>query len=106
MEKHNLKYEPKYFQVWEKPYSTQNPSVKTNETNLIQYIYNGLYFEKDRKEKNWSRLPDIFSDKLPFDISKENLGDIQPKDGEEDEKHHEYDAEEHARLTAGTDIVQ
>lgn len=34
----------------------------------IYYKYNGLYFEKERKERNWSRLPDIFSDKLPEGI--------------------------------------
>lgn len=32
------------------------------------YRYTGLYFEKDRKERNWSRLPDLYSDKLPPEV--------------------------------------
>lgn len=31
------------------------------------FIYNGEYWENDRKHLDWSRLPDIFTDKMPFD---------------------------------------
>ena len=51
-----IEYQPKYFKIdlndtGDKPY----------------YIYNYMYFEKERKEKDWRRLPDIFSEKEPED---------------------------------------
>ena len=54
-EKNGIEHKPSYFEEWENP----------DDNNMIYWKYNGLYFEKDRKEKNWSRLPDLFSDKLP-----------------------------------------
>jgi hypothetical protein len=105
MEKNNIKHEPKYFTIWEKPFSEGNPSVKHNETSVFQYRYNGQYFEKDRKNRDWSRLPDLFSDKIPFEIDAKALSELPSKDVEEDEKPHVYDAEEHARIEAGADIV-
>jgi hypothetical protein len=58
MEKKSITYKPQYFDEW------QNP----DDPSQTYYRYNGLYFEKDRKERNWERLPDIFTDKLPDDF--------------------------------------
>ena len=68
MEKNGIEHKPKYFEPWTDPPSAGNPSVKHTQNDPIQYKYNGLYFEKDRKNKDWSRLPDLFSDKLPDGI--------------------------------------
>ena len=57
-EKNGIKPPLLYFEEYENPL----------DNNQIYYRYNGLYFEKDRKERNWSRLPDIYSDKLPEGI--------------------------------------
>ena len=32
------------------------------EDNQEYFIYNGNYFEIDRKNQNWDRLPDLFSE--------------------------------------------
>jgi len=37
------------------------------EDNLNYWVYNNEYFEKDKKNQDWSRLPDLYSDALPFD---------------------------------------
>lgn len=58
MEKHGQEHKPKYFDEWKNPEDPDN----------IYYIYNGLYFEKDRKERNWQRLPDLYSEQLPPEI--------------------------------------
>jgi hypothetical protein len=57
-EKHKIEPKPFYFTAYDNP---EDPSLK-------YYRYNGLYYENDRPKKDWSRLPDIFSDKLPPEI--------------------------------------
>jgi hypothetical protein len=54
-EKHNITHKPIYFEEW----------VNPNDDNQVYYRYNGQYWEKDRQNKDWSRLPDIYSDQLP-----------------------------------------
>jgi hypothetical protein len=54
-EKNNITHKPAYFDEWKNP----------DDPEQLYYKYNGLYFENDRKELDWSRLPDIYSDKLP-----------------------------------------
>ena len=51
MDKNNIEYKPKYFEEFKNPYHN-------NET---YYRYNGRYWDDDRKNRNWSRLPDIFN---------------------------------------------
>ena len=97
MEKNGISHQPKYFERWSDPPSTGNPNIKQTQNDSIQYRYNGLYFEKDRKNKDWSRLPDLFSDKLPEGIDgSENV----PVNEDEDEKHIEYNAEDHQKITS------
>jgi hypothetical protein len=50
---------PYYFDEW------QNPDDPTQ----TYYKYNGLYFEKDSKDRNWSRLPDLYTENLPAEIA-------------------------------------
>ncbi len=57
MEKKGIEYKPVYFDGWKNP----------DDPSQIYYRYNGTYFEKDRKEGNWGRLPDIFNEKYPDD---------------------------------------
>lgn len=47
-----------YFEPWNNP----------DDDSIIYYKYNGLYWEKDWKEKEWSRLPDLYSERLPAEI--------------------------------------
>ena len=48
----NQEHQPKYFDV-----------VKIDEINKKAfYKYNGLYFERDRLNQDWSRLPDIYNE--------------------------------------------
>ncbi len=96
MEKNGIEHKPKYFVPWSDPPSHGNPNVKHTQKDPLQYIYNGLYFENDRKKKDWSRLPDLFSEKLPDGV--ENTESIPP--GDEDEQQFVYDAEEHKRITS------
>ncbi len=57
-EKHEITPKPLYFEEWHNP----------DDPDKIYYRYNGLYFEKDRPTKDWSRLPDLFTEKLPPEI--------------------------------------
>jgi len=57
-EKNNIEHKPFYFDEW------KNPDDET----LTYYRYNGKYWEEDRAKKDWSRLPDLYSDKLPAEI--------------------------------------
>ena len=57
-EKNKIEPKPFYFDEW------QNP----DDPKQTYYKYNNLYFEKDSKEKNWSRLPDIYSASFPPEI--------------------------------------
>ena len=59
MEKSGTKYKPAYFEEW-----VDNPDFP----NDTYYLYNSQYFEKDRKKLDWSRLPDLYSDKIPAEI--------------------------------------
>lgn len=61
-EKFGIHPKPFYFDEW------QNP----DDPSRTYYKYNGLYFEKDSKEKNWARLPEIFSETLPPEIDEFN----------------------------------
>ena len=53
-EKHKIEHKPVYFDKWDNP----------DHPGEVYYKYNGTYFEKDRKTLDWSRCPDIYSDKL------------------------------------------
>lgn len=55
-ETNNLDYKPAYF------VEELNP-----EDGLMYWKYNHKYFEQDRKSQDWSRLPDLFTEKLPFE---------------------------------------
>lgn len=52
----NMEYQPAYF------VQELNP-----EDGQMYWKYNFKYFEQDRKNQDWSRLPDLFTDKLPFE---------------------------------------
>ena len=57
-EKNNITPQPFYFDIIDNP---DDPSQK-------YYKYNYKYFEHDRPNKDWRRLPDLFSEKLPPEI--------------------------------------
>lgn len=57
-EKHNIEHKPFYFDEWKNP----------DDDSLIYYRYNGKYWEHDRAKKDWSRLPDLYSEALPAEI--------------------------------------
>ena len=54
-EKHQIEHKPAYFEEWPNP----------DDNNEIYYRYNGLYWENDRAKKEWSRLPDLYSEMFP-----------------------------------------
>lgn len=58
MEKNKLMHKTKYFEEWLNP----------DDPGTLYYKYNGLYFEQDRTSKDWSRLPDLYSEKLPSEV--------------------------------------
>jgi len=61
------KYNEK-FSVHPKPFyfdEIQNPD---DPQGGIYYRYNNKYFEVDLKNKDWSRLPDIYGENLPKEI--------------------------------------
>ena len=58
MEKNKITFKPAYFDLWKNP----------DDPNEVSYRYNGQYFEKDRKEGNWERLPDLYSENLPPEV--------------------------------------
>lgn len=49
-------HKPKYF--YEYVHKPQIPENKGQEHR--EFRYNSLYFEKDRAEKDWRRLPDLY----------------------------------------------
>ena len=57
-EKFGIKHKPTYFDEWQNPEDPEH----------VYYRYNGTYFEKDRPSKDWSRLPDLYSDNLPSEV--------------------------------------
>ena len=54
-EKFNIEHRPCYFEEW----------VNPDHDSEVYYRYNGKYWENDRVNKDWSRLPDLYTDKLP-----------------------------------------
>ena len=63
-EKHKIEHMPKYFERW------QNP----DDPNHEYYRYNGLYFENDRIKGDWTRLPDLYSERLLIEIEEFEKG--------------------------------
>ena len=61
-EKFNITPKPFYFD------EVANP----DQPGKNYYRYNGKYFECDSKNKDWSRLPDIYSEQLPKEIEEFN----------------------------------
>ena len=57
-EKFDINHKPTYFEEWHNP----------DDGNQIYYRYNNLYWDRDRAQKDWSRLPDLYSEKLPDQI--------------------------------------
>jgi hypothetical protein len=56
MEQEGKQHKPKYFTEYvHKPAIPENKGQEHKE-----FRYNSLYFEKDRLERDWSRLPNIF----------------------------------------------
>lgn len=59
-EKNKIEHKPAYFDEW----------VNPDHDNQIYFKYNGTYWEKDWKEKDWKRLPDLYSEIFPEEIQK------------------------------------
>jgi hypothetical protein len=57
-EKHNITPAPYYFDIYD----------NQNDPSQVYYKYNGKYFEHDRLKRDWSRLPDLFSETLPPEV--------------------------------------
>lgn len=55
-EKNNNPHVPKYFE-----------EVYNKEDDQKYWRYTHKYFENDRKNQDWSKLPDLFTEKLPFE---------------------------------------
>lgn len=61
----HLEHKPAFFVPWENPYDNQT-----------YYVYNGEYFEHCRKNQDWDRCPDIFSEEPP---TQEKLLELENK---------------------------
>lgn len=57
-ETNGIEHKPAYFKEWMNPEDGQK-----------YFIYNYEYWEKDKKERKWDRLPDLFSEKLPREMT-------------------------------------
>jgi oxysterol-binding protein 1 len=57
-EKHHIVPKPFFFDEWTNP----------EDPEQTYYRYNERYFEKERPETDWRRLPDLFSEKLPPEV--------------------------------------
>ena len=57
-EKFNVPHKTAYFDEW----------VNPDDDNQVYFRYNGKYWDEDWKKKDWSRLPDLYSDKLPKEV--------------------------------------
>jgi hypothetical protein len=57
-EKNGIEPKPYYFEEWKNP----------DDPSQIYYRYNGKYFENDSIKGDWSRLPDLYSEKLPSEV--------------------------------------
>ena len=75
-EKHEIETKPYYFDEWKNP----------DDPSQVYYRYNGLYFEKDSKEKNWSRLPDLYSEVLPKEVEDYNKTLVKSSEKEKTKK--------------------
>ena len=58
-EKNNIEHKPAYFDEWKNP----------DDDNQIYFRYNGKYWEHDWLKKDWSRLPDLYSENLPAEMA-------------------------------------
>ena len=47
---------------------TESICFNPDDPEGLYFKYNGSYFEKDRPNRDWSRLPDIFSEALPLEV--------------------------------------
>lgn len=61
-EKNKITPKPFYFEEWKNP----------DDPSQIYYRYTGKYFEKDRLERDWKHLPDLYSNQLPPEIMKQD----------------------------------
>ena len=68
-EKNKIENKPAYFEEWRNP----------EDPEQTYYRYNGKYWEQDRMKKDWSRLPDLYSDKMPPSEVEEAAGVTQKK---------------------------
>ena len=50
-EKNKIEYHPAYFKTYQNPEDDQE-----------YFVYNGKYFEEDRKNQKWDNQPDLFSE--------------------------------------------
>ena len=58
-DKMGIEPKPLYFNEWKNP----------DDPDQVYYRYNDLYFEKDKKDNNWSRVPDLFGEEqLPMEV--------------------------------------
>jgi hypothetical protein len=57
-EKNKIAHLPAYFEEWKNP----------DDPEQVYYRYNGKYFENDRIKKDWTRLPDLYSEILPQEV--------------------------------------
>ena len=62
-EKMGIHHKTVYFDEW------RNPEDKDE----VYFRYNGTYFEKDRKNQDWSRVPDLYSEKMDKEIEEFHL---------------------------------
>ena len=51
-EKFNIDHKPAYFDEW----------VNPDDENQVYYRYNGKYWDNDRPKRDWTRLPDLYSE--------------------------------------------
>lgn len=78
-EKNSFEPKPYYFDEWTNP---EDPSQ-------VYYKYNGKYFEQDSVQRNWSRLPDLYTEKLPPEVeefAKLNSGTPKEEKGKKSKK--------------------
>ena len=69
MEKKGEEHKPAYFVEWKNP----------DDPKLTYYKYNKQYFEQDRVQKSWARLPDIYTEKYPEDFAQYDTKEVNTK---------------------------
>ncbi len=57
-EKSKIEHKPAYFEEWKNP----------EDPEQTYFRYNGRYWEEDRLKRDWSRLPDLYSENLPPEV--------------------------------------